>query len=46
MTIIVPNEDEQKFIHGKYMGELVGGTVLDETRTALMDIVETMKHGI
>jgi aspartate racemase len=44
MTIIVPNEQEQTFIHEKYMGELVGGTILDETRTALFDIVETMKQ--
>jgi aspartate racemase len=44
ITIVVPNEEEQKFIHDKYMGELVGGTVLSETRTALMDIVEKMKQ--
>lgn len=25
MTIIVPDEEEQKFIHQKYMGELVDG---------------------
>ena len=44
ITIIVPDEEEQKFIHQKYMGELVDGIILDETRTALMDIVETMKQ--
>jgi aspartate racemase len=44
ITIVVPNEEEQKFIHEKYMGELVGGTILSETRTALMDIVEKMKQ--
>ena len=44
MTIIVPNEGEQAFIHQKYMGELVDGRILDETRTALFDIIETMKQ--
>jgi aspartate racemase len=44
MTISVPDEEEQKFIHQKYMGELVDGTILDQTRTALIDIVETMKQ--
>lgn len=44
MTIIVPNAEEQDFIHQKYMGELFVGTVLDETRTALYRIAEAMKH--
>src|SRR5437588_1501343 len=44
MTIVVPNEKEQEFIHEKYMGELFVGAILDETRTALVDIVETMKQ--
>jgi aspartate racemase len=43
MTIVVPNEKEQEFIHEKYMGELFVGAILDETRAALVDIVETMK---
>jgi len=44
MTIVVPNEKEQEFLHEKYMGELFVGTILDETRAALVDIVETMKQ--
>ena len=44
MTIVVPNEEEQEFIHEKYMGELFVGAILDETRTALIGIVETMKQ--
>ncbi len=44
MTIIVPNEEEQAFIHEKYMGELFVGTILDETRDALVEIVERMKQ--
>ena len=44
MTIVVPNEQEQEFIHGKYMGELFVGKFLDETRAGLIQIVETMKQ--
>ncbi|MEO6872790.1 MAG: amino acid racemase [Chthoniobacterales bacterium] len=44
LTIIVPNEEEQEFIHAKYMGELFVGTIRDETRAALLEIVEAMKQ--
>jgi aspartate racemase len=44
LTIVVPDEKEQEFIHGKYMGELFLGAILDETRAGLVDIVETMKQ--
>jgi aspartate racemase len=44
MTIVVPNEEEQEFIHEKYLGELFVGAILDETRTALIGIAETMKQ--
>jgi aspartate racemase len=44
MAIVVPNEKEREFIHEKYMGELFGGAILDETRAALVEIVETMKQ--
>jgi aspartate racemase len=44
LTIVVPNEKEQEFIHQKYMGELFVGTIVDETREALVEIVERMKQ--
>jgi aspartate racemase len=44
ITIVVPNEDEQQFIHAKYMGELFVGCVIDGTRAALLDIVEALKQ--
>jgi aspartate racemase len=44
MAIVVPNEKEREFIHEKYMGELFVGAILDETRAALVNIVETMKQ--
>src|SRR5207249_316971 len=44
MTIVLPNEEQQTFIHDKYMGELFVGRILNETHDALIDIVETMKE--
>ncbi len=44
ITIVVPNEEEQEFIHDKYMNELFVGLILDETRAALLQIVEAMKQ--
>jgi aspartate racemase len=44
LEIVVPNDDEQAFIHRKYMGELFVGTIRDETRVALVEIVELMKQ--
>lgn len=44
IEIIVPDEQEQDFIHDKYMSELFVGKVLDETRAALLEIAEKMKE--
>jgi len=44
MTIVVPDEKEQEFVHAKYMGELFVGAILDETRASLVDLVEIMKR--
>ena len=44
MAIVAPNDEEQAFIHGKYMDELFVGTILDETRAALLEIVEAMRQ--
>jgi len=38
MTLVVPKEDEQAYIHDKYMSELVNGIVLAETRERLLQI--------
>jgi aspartate racemase len=48
MTLAVPEPDEQTYIHGKYMHELVNGIILPETRERLLAIVERLKerHGI
>jgi aspartate racemase len=43
MTVVVPSEDEMEYIHAKYLGELVPGTFLDETRDTLVDIIGRMR---
>lgn len=42
MTLVVPGEGEQDYIHEKYMGELVPGVFLPETRARLLSIADRM----
>ena len=42
MTLVVPDEGEQDYIHEKYMGELVPGVFLPETRERLLSIADRM----
>jgi aspartate racemase len=44
ITIVVPNETEQSYIHDKYMNELFVGLILPETREGLLEIVQAMKE--
>ena len=44
MTIVVPNEAEQDYIHEKYFAELVKNIFLPETRARLLTIVDRMKN--
>lgn len=44
MTLAVPTEDEQAYIHDKYMDELVSGIFLSKTRQGLLEIVERLKR--
>jgi aspartate racemase len=48
VKLVVPNEQEQAFIHDKYFNELLKDIFLPETRTALLAIADQMKarHGI
>jgi aspartate racemase len=43
IEIVRPAPEEQGYIHEKYLGELVAGVVLDETRAGLVDIAATMR---
>ena len=44
ITLVAPDEDEQAYIHDKYMNDLVKGVFLPETRTRLLTIVERLKE--
>jgi aspartate racemase len=44
IEVVVPSPVEQAFIHQKYVDELLGGIVLDETRAGLLRIVAAMKE--
>lgn len=43
ITIVTPTLREQDYIHDKYMGELVNGIFLPETRKDLLTIAERLK---
>ena len=44
ITLVVPEADEQAYIHDKYMNDLVHGIVLPETRARLLRILDKMKE--
>jgi aspartate racemase len=44
ITLVVPQEDEQNYIHDKYIAELLKGVFLPETRERLLEIIESMKQ--
>ena len=44
IALIVPETDEQEYIHDKYMSDLVNGIFLDETRERLLTIVDRLKE--
>ena len=43
IELIVPDADDQDYIHDKYMNELVPGNFLSETREGLLAIVDRLK---
>jgi len=44
MTLVLPDEVEQDYIHDKYMNELVKGIFLPETRGRLLAMAERLKQ--
>jgi aspartate racemase len=44
LVLAVPNQEEQAYIHDKYMTELINGVLLPETRDRLLAIVEALKR--
>jgi aspartate racemase len=43
ISLIVPQPEEQEYIHGKYMGELVNGVFLPETRGRMLEIADRVR---
>jgi len=43
LEIVTPNKEEQDYIHEKYMGELVNGRVVPETRQEILRIMQRIK---
>jgi aspartate racemase len=43
IALVVPDPDEQAYIHDKYMNELVRGLLIPETRERLLAIIDRMK---
>jgi aspartate racemase len=43
ITLVTPNDDEQNYIHDKYMNELLNNMFLPETRERMLAIVDEMK---
>lgn len=46
IELIVPEPEDQEYIHNKYMNELVPGKFLPETRAGLLAIVDRIKSKI
>ena len=44
ISLVVPEHEEQAYIHEKYMNELVNGIFLPDTRDGLLGIVERLKE--
>jgi len=44
IKLVMPNEEEQEYIHEKYFGELLKDTFLPETRTKFLAIATEMKE--
>lgn len=43
MVLVTPNEEEQSYIHEKYIGELLNNLFLPETRERLLAIADELK---
>lgn len=44
IALLVPRADDRDYIHEKYMGELLKGIILAETRAGLLEIVDRIKQ--
>jgi aspartate racemase len=44
ISVVVPNTEEQEYIHSKYMSELVAGIFLPETRARMLAIASRLQE--
>src|SRR5689334_17259519 len=44
IDLVVPNEEEQAYIHEKYIGELLKNVFADETRAGLLAIIDRLRE--
>lgn len=44
IEIVTPDETDQDYVHEKYMGELIEGVFLPETREGLLAVVDRLKE--
>jgi aspartate racemase len=44
IDLVVPNEEEQAYIHEKYIGELLKNIFTDETRAGLLAIIDQLRE--
>jgi aspartate racemase len=44
VKLVIPNDQEQDYIHGIYLGELLKDVFLPETRARLLEIADEMKR--
>lgn len=44
ITLVTPPREDQAYIHDKYMGELINGIFLPETRAGLLAIADRLKQ--
>src|SRR5215470_14976580 len=42
IRLIIPNDDEQNFIHTKYLGELLNNQFLPATRSSILQIIDRL----
>ncbi|MCU1286093.1 MAG: aspartate racemase [Acidobacteriales bacterium] len=43
ITVVAPEADDREYIHTKYMGELINGVFLDDTREGLLAVANRLK---
>jgi aspartate racemase len=43
MQLVVPEKEDQTYIHAKYMNELVKGILLPETHAGLLEIIDKLR---